>query len=103
MVGREVNTLTYKAVVSLQTSIPGRLERCWSQEPAILEDALGRVTPVHLEFLDCWEVSWTTLVVLWYKKSNTSRLSKPSSRFASENYQATERSNRRSMHSARNP
>ena len=103
MVGRKINLLTYKAVISLQTSIPAQLERCWSQEPAILEDALGRVTPVHLEFLDSWEVSWRTLVVLWFEKSNISRLSKPSSRFASEIYQAIERSDKRSTHSARNP
>ena len=57
MVGRKVNWLTYTAVVSLQTSIPAQIERCWSQEPATLEDALGRVTPVHLELLDSWEVS----------------------------------------------
>ena len=62
--GREVNLLTYKAVLSLQTSIPDRLERCWSQEPATLEDALGRVTPVHLEFLESWDVSCRKLVVL---------------------------------------
>ena len=103
MVGRKVNLLTYKAVISLQTSVPAQLERCWSQEPAILEDAIGRVTPIHLEFLDSWEVGWRTLVVLWFKKSNTSRLSKPSSRFASETYRAIERSNKRSMHSAQNP
>lgn len=53
---RKVNFLTYKAVMSLQTSIPAQLERCWTQEPAILEDALGRIFPVHLEFLDSWEV-----------------------------------------------
>ena len=61
---REVNSLTYEAVLSLQTSIPDQLERCWSQEPATLEDALGRVTPIHLEFLESWEVSWRKLVVL---------------------------------------
>ena len=49
--------MIYKAVVSLQTSLPVQLERTWTQDPAILEDALGRVTPVHLEFLDSWEVS----------------------------------------------
>ena len=103
MVGRKINLLTYKAVISLQTSILAQLERCWSQEPAILEDALGRVTPIHLEFLDSWEVSWRTLVVLCFKKPNASRLSKQSSRFASETYQAIERSNKRSTHSAQNP
>lgn len=64
MVCRKLNFLTYEAVISLQTSIPTQLERCWTQEPAILDDALGRVTPIHTEFLDSWEVSSKTLVDL---------------------------------------
>ncbi|KAF6235175.1 hypothetical protein HO173_006804 [Letharia columbiana] len=59
----KVNFLTYKAVISLQTSIPAQLERCWTQEPATLEDALGRVTAVHLEFLDSWEAFEAVLEV----------------------------------------
>lgn len=65
--------MTYNAVISLQTSIPAQLERCWTQEPATLEDALGRVTPVHLEFLDSWEVSWKTPLSLYTKKSDISK------------------------------
>ena len=53
---RMINFMTYKAVVSLQNVIPAQLERSWTQEPAILDDALGRVTPIHLELLDSWEV-----------------------------------------------
>lgn len=49
--------MTFKEVASLQNKIPAHLERCWTQEPTILEDALGRTTPVHLEFVDTWEVS----------------------------------------------
>lgn len=71
LVCRKVNLLTYKTVISLQTSISAQLERSWTQEPATLEDALGRVTPVHLEFLDSWEVSWEVSVGLGSKKSNT--------------------------------
>ena len=49
--------MTYQAVMSSQTNIPAGIERCWTQEPTMLEDALGRVTPIHLEFVDSWEVS----------------------------------------------
>ncbi|MCJ1460592.1 hypothetical protein MMC28_010974 [Mycoblastus sanguinarius] len=59
----KINFMTYKAVVSLQTNIPAQLERCWTQDPATLEDALGRVTPVHLEFLDSWEAFEAVLEV----------------------------------------
>ena len=102
MVRRNVNILTYKAVVSLQNNIPAQLERCWTQEPAILEDALGRVTPIHLEFLDSWEVSWQspgeTLGDREPRCLTRSRLSRPCSRFVSANYQAIERLRKGSMH-----
>lgn len=48
--------MTYNAVVSLQSRIPAQLDRSWTQEPVMLEDALGRVTPFNLEFIDSWEV-----------------------------------------------
>ena len=61
MIGRKVNLLTYNAVVTLQTSISAQIER---QEPVSLEDVFGQVIPVHLEFVDSWEVSWRTLFVV---------------------------------------
>ena len=51
-----INILTYKAIVTLQSRLPPQLERCWTQEPVTLRDPLGRVTPVHLEFIETWEV-----------------------------------------------
>ena len=36
--------------------MPAQLDKCWTQDPVILEDALGRVTPFHLELIDSWEV-----------------------------------------------
>lgn len=53
--------MTYNAVISLQARIPGQLDRSWTQDPVILEDALGRVTPFHLEFIDSWEVGHSNL------------------------------------------
>ena len=48
--------MTYNAVLDLQARMPAQLDKCWTQDPVILEDALGRVTPFHLEFIDSWEV-----------------------------------------------
>lgn len=48
--------MTYNAILVLQAQIPAQLDKCWTQDPVILEDALGRVTPFHLEFIDSWEV-----------------------------------------------
>ena len=49
------NVATYKAVVALQASLPSHLERTMIQEPFILEDAIGRMSPVHLQFINSWE------------------------------------------------
>lgn len=38
--------------------LPAQLDRFWTQEPALFEDALGRVTPIRVEFLENWEVSF---------------------------------------------
>ena len=53
--------MTYNAVISLQARIPAQLDRSWTQEPVLLEDALGRVTRFHLEFIDCCEVGRVNL------------------------------------------
>ena len=48
--------MTYNAVLDLQARMPAQLDRSWTQDPVIFQDALGRVTPLHLEFIDSWEV-----------------------------------------------
>ena len=53
--------MTYDVLASLQARIPAQLNQTWTQEPVILEDALGRFTPFHLEFIDSWEVSCVDL------------------------------------------
>ena len=51
--------MTYNAVTALQARIPAQLDRTWTQDPVTLEDALGRVSRFHLEFIDSWEVGST--------------------------------------------
>ena len=36
----------------LENHIPQKLDRTWTQEPVVLEDAFLRVFPVHLEFIN---------------------------------------------------
>ncbi|KAH7085738.1 hypothetical protein BKA63DRAFT_402029 [Paraphoma chrysanthemicola] len=50
-----MNIATYHAVISIQSSLPGRLERGLIEEPFILEDAIGRIAPVHLQFVTSWD------------------------------------------------
>ena len=60
---RTINSMTYNAVVALQTHIPAQLDRTWTQDPVILEDALGRVSRFYLEFIDSWEVGVSEFAV----------------------------------------
>src|SRR5438046_786758 len=50
-----INFATYKAVIAIQAGLPTRLERSLIQEPFILEDTIGRIAPVHLQFIDSWD------------------------------------------------
>lgn len=56
--------MTYNEVVSLQARIPAQLDRTWTQQPAMLEDALGRGHRFHLESIDSWEVGHEPAVCL---------------------------------------
>lgn len=49
-----INIATYKAVLSLQNMLPSQLERTLIGEPFVLEDAIGRISPVHLQFISSW-------------------------------------------------
>jgi hypothetical protein len=47
---------TYKKVSEIQDSLPSHLERTLFKGPFILEDALRRIFPLSLEFVDPWEL-----------------------------------------------
>jgi hypothetical protein len=51
----KINVATYNAVISLQSAIPNYPERLLIQQPFVLEDVIGRVTPVDLQFINGWE------------------------------------------------
>ncbi|KAL9109190.1 MAG: hypothetical protein Q9227_006115 [Pyrenula ochraceoflavens] len=48
-------TATYRVMLDVQASIQSNLGRSLVQEPCILEDAIGRVAPVHTQFVNSWE------------------------------------------------
>jgi hypothetical protein len=49
------NVATYEAVVAIQRVLPSYLERTMFRDPFILEDAIGRISPVHMDFVNSWE------------------------------------------------
>src|SRR5436190_21624377 len=46
---------TYRSIINIQSMLSSHSERTLIQEPFILEDAIGRVAPVHLQFISSWE------------------------------------------------
>lgn len=50
-----INVATYKAIIDIRRCLPSHLERSLYQEPFILEDAMGRIAPVHMQFISSWE------------------------------------------------
>jgi hypothetical protein len=46
----------YNILLDLQCRIPREAGSNFTQEPLILTDALGRVTPIHLELFNTWNV-----------------------------------------------
>ena len=51
----KTNVATYEAVVALQRVLPSHLERAMFRDPFVLEDAIGRISPVHMDFINSWD------------------------------------------------
>jgi len=52
----QITLATYHAVMNIQRSLATPLEQySLIQEPVILEDAVGRIAPVHLQFITSWK------------------------------------------------
>ena len=47
-----LNIATYNTIISIQGVISGGLQRSLIQEPFILDDAIGRISPVHMQFIN---------------------------------------------------
>lgn len=49
------NVATYEAVIAIQRVLPSHCERAMFRDPFILEDAIGRISPVHMDFVNSWD------------------------------------------------
>lgn len=56
-----LNLATYRAVLSIRESLGHSMDRTLIQEPFVLEDPLGRVAPVHLQFITSWKAFYAVL------------------------------------------
>ncbi|KAF3763114.1 hypothetical protein M406DRAFT_261991 [Cryphonectria parasitica EP155] len=61
--GFTVSLATHRAVLSMQASMNNCLDRPLIQEPFVLEDALGRIAPVHLQFITSWQALEAVMLV----------------------------------------
>lgn len=59
--GFELNLATYRAVLSIQESVGHSMDRTLTQDPVVLEDPLGRIAPVHLQFITSWKAFFAVL------------------------------------------
>lgn len=59
--GFRLNLATYRAVMSIQQSLGHSMDRTLIQDPFVLEDPLGRVAPVHLQFITSWNAFYAVL------------------------------------------
>jgi hypothetical protein len=46
------NIQVYKTIIDIQSRIPKQIS---FSQPVVLEDAIGRVSPLHLDFITSWE------------------------------------------------
>lgn len=46
---------TYKIMVEIRSLLPSQLERSLYEEPFVLEDPLGRVFPITMQFINSWD------------------------------------------------
>lgn len=60
--GFMINLATYKCVLSIQELINHRVDNSMSQAPFLLEDAIGRVAPVHMQFITSWNALDAVLI-----------------------------------------
>ena len=49
------NVAIYNEVAAIRRNLSPRVSRSLDEEPFILEDAIGRVAPVHLRFITSWD------------------------------------------------
>ena len=50
-----MNVATYRAILDIRRLLTNHLKRSLLQEPLLLEDAVGRSAPMHLQFITSWD------------------------------------------------
>jgi hypothetical protein len=70
-----LNMAIYNEVVMVRTVQASRLERPITEEYFVLEDAVGRIDPVQLRFIDSWDAFNAVLATRFKGRSGANRVS----------------------------
>jgi len=70
------NVAIYREVVALRTAFSKQVDRPLLEDPFILEDAIGRVAPVHLRFINSWAAFHAVMEIRFQGKQGLRKIVK---------------------------
>lgn len=70
------NVAIYREVLAIRSSLTVQVSRSLCEDPFILEDAIGRIAPVHLRFIPSWEAFDAVMEIRFQGKQGLSKIRK---------------------------
>ncbi|OCL09337.1 hypothetical protein AOQ84DRAFT_339092 [Glonium stellatum] len=70
------NIAIYREVVALRSAFAKRIDRPLLEDPFILEDAIGRIAPVHLRFINSWAAFQAVMEIRFKGKQGSMKICK---------------------------
>ena len=70
------NIVIYREVVALHSAFAKQVERPLVEDPFILEDAIGRIAPVHLRFINSWAAFQAVMEIRFQGKQGLMKICK---------------------------
>jgi hypothetical protein len=70
------NLAIYREVVAIRSSFSTRVDRTLCEDPFILEDAIGRIAPVHLRFINSWQAFDAVMEIRFQGKQRLLKIQK---------------------------
>jgi hypothetical protein len=68
------NITIYREVVALRSAFSKHVDRPLLEDPFVLEDAIGRVAPVHLRFINSWAAFQAVMEIRFQEKQGLRKI-----------------------------
>lgn len=68
------NVAIYREVLALHSAFLKHVDRPLGEDPFILEDAIGRVAPVHLRFINSWKAFQAVMEIRFQGKQGLKKI-----------------------------